>query len=688
MITKILNLIIKTGDTDKNLKKTNESIEDINKNLDKTDDKIKDVNKQGKKTKELKKGFTGAGKGIKTFTGGIKKMGLALKAAGIGLIIAAFASLKALFETNQTVVDAQATAFESLKIVFSELAKALKTVYDEVSKVTDNFNALGKVLMNILKIAVIPLRIQFQQIKGAVIAAQLAWESSFFGGQDADKIKDLKSQLVGVKDEFIQIGKDAFNSGKEIVLNFGEAAVEVLEIGKKVVEEVSKVNVKAAVETAKANVQLKKSAELLAVINQGLIEKYDRQAEQQRQIRDDERKTIQERIKANDLISEILDKQEFRMKANAQTALKVAENELKINSDNQAALIAKQEALNEIAAIEAQVAGFRSEQLTNQASLEKELLELNQAAIDGADERSVAEAEFTASVKKDTLDRLASESAAIELEKKLGEVRLIDKRNQFKEGTQAFLDANQELLTFQQESSFKQIENEIAFQDEIARIQEEARKEKEDKDKAAAQAATEQRQADMDSAVSSANQILGAITSLAQQSQQKFADLNRSVLDNENTTDKEKQKLLDKNNKRAKKAFDNAKAAQIAAALINTYSAAAAALSPPPLGAGPIFGPIAAAAALVSGFANVNQIRKQKFEATTLGSSGGGSASSGSSGGPSQQQAPQFNVVGQSGFNQIAGALGRSGPLQAYVVAGQVTTQQQLNNAIINRATF
>ena len=223
---------------------------------------------------------------------------------------------------------------------------------------------------------------------------------------------------------------------------------------------------------------------------------------------------------------------------------------------------------------------------------------------------------------------------------------------------------------------------------DIAAINEKYRKKESETKAELTNTAREQRQADMDSAVSSANQILGSITSLAQQSQQKFADLNQSVLDNENTTDKEKQKLLDKNNKRAKKAFDNAKAAQIAAALINTYSAAAAALAPPPLGAGPIFGPIAAAAALVSGFANVNQIRKQKFEATTLGSSGGGSASSGSGGGPSQQQAPQFNVVGQSGFNQIAGALGRSGPLQAYVVAGQVTTQQQLNNAIINRATF
>ena len=51
-------------------------------------------------------------------------------------------------------------------------------------------------------------------------------------------------------------------------------------------------------------------------------------------------------------------------------------------------------------------------------------------------------------------------------------------------------------------------------------------------------------------------------------------------------------------------------------------------------------------------------------------------------------QAPQFNIVGQSGFNQIASALGQQPPVQAYVVAQDVTTAQQLQNNTIQTATF
>ena len=54
---------------------------------------------------------------------------------------------------------------------------------------------------------------------------------------------------------------------------------------------------------------------------------------------------------------------------------------------------------------------------------------------------------------------------------------------------------------------------------------------------------------------------------------------------------------------------------------------------------------------------------------------------------PTQPTAPQFNIVGQSGFNQIASALGQQQPVQAFVVAQDVTTARQLNNNIISSAT-
>jgi len=72
---------------------------------------------------------------------------------------------------------------------------------------------------------------------------------------------------------------------------------------------------------------------------------------------------------------------------------------------------------------------------------------------------------------------------------------------------------------------------------------------------------------------------------------------------------------------------------------------------------------------------------------------GGGSAGSstgvGSSGG-NAPTAPQFNIVGQSGTNQLAESIGakQGQPIQAYVVGNEVTTQQALDRSKVTTATF
>lgn len=71
------------------------------------------------------------------------------------------------------------------------------------------------------------------------------------------------------------------------------------------------------------------------------------------------------------------------------------------------------------------------------------------------------------------------------------------------------------------------------------------------------------------------------------------------------------------------------------------------------------------------------------------GDGGGGSISSAASGGGTPS-APQFNVIGASGQNQIAQSIGNQNqqPVQAYVVAGAVTTGQALNRNIISNASM
>ena len=198
----------------------------------------------------------------------------------------------------------------------------------------------------------------------------------------------------------------------------------------------------------------------------------------------------------------------------------------------------------------------------------------------------------------------------------------------------------------------------------------------------------ERRQRNVDFTLQSATQMLDIIGDLAQQSEEKFKGLNAAVLNNQQTTDEQKQKLLDENNKRAKKAFEIQKAASIASTLINTYMSARSAyfsqFLPIPDPSSPIRGGIAAGLSVAGGLVAVKNIASQKFEGASM--SGGGGGGGGSMGGGGAPTAPNFNIVGNSGINQLAELGGQ--PIQAYVVSGEVTSAQALDRNRIQNATF
>jgi hypothetical protein len=53
-----------------------------------------------------------------------------------------------------------------------------------------------------------------------------------------------------------------------------------------------------------------------------------------------------------------------------------------------------------------------------------------------------------------------------------------------------------------------------------------------------------------------------------------------------------------------------------------------------------------------------------------------------------ESQAPEFNIVGTSGVNQIADVVASQAPIKAYVVANDVTTAQALDRNIVESATL
>jgi len=142
-----------------------------------------------------------------------------------------------------------------------------------------------------------------------------------------------------------------------------------------------------------------------------------------------------------------------------------------------------------------------------------------------------------------------------------------------------------------------------------------------------------------------------------------------------------------------KKAFEAQKKLNIAMATIDTIKGAVSAFTgmtatiPGPVGLA--LGAVAAAGVVASGVANVKKISSTQFDAggsPSASTSGGGTSGSGAPNLP-QSQPAQFNLVGNSGTNQLYGLEG-SKPIKAYVVSGDVTSAQSLERNKIATATL
>ena len=404
----VAKVTLDTGNTDKELESVKEGVEDIGKATEKT----------AKKTPKLAKGVKAVGTSFKKIAG----------AVGIVFVLQkAFEFLSEALSRNQKVADAISTVFDTVSIVFNEIVNVLVDVYENVTKSTENFDAMGKVVGGIITLALTPLKLAFYGIKLGINELMLAWEKSPLGDGDPKTIKELTATIDETNQAIKDVTTSAVEAGKDIYNNFSEAVTEASNVTKQVVDGIKEIDVEQAVADAKNAKRLKNQSELAEAQIKGLIEENDRLAEKQRQIRDDETLTFQERIEANEKLAEILNNQEKEMLKLADLSIASAQADLK-NLDNLENRVALQNAINEKKGIEAQITGFRSEQLTNQVALEKELQETkNQIALEGtsAREREIAEVE----AQYEELFRLAEKAGedTIELEaqkqEKLNEIR-------------------------------------------------------------------------------------------------------------------------------------------------------------------------------------------------------------------------------------------------------------------------
>ena len=417
--------------TDKAVKE----IEDLKKEIQKLNKEVAESNK------DTAQGLGNIEKSSNQAAKGIKKIGTTLKAGIFGLLVLAFKEIKKLFEQNQVVLDTFNTVFEVLSLAVNDF---FNFIFDNVGGVVNAFKSIFndpiqsiKDFANAIKEGLINRFVQFKETLGFVAKGI----GDLFKGNFKDAVESFKQ--AGRESIDIITGQDeSFEKVKETIGN-------VVEATKNYVTE----TVKAGI----ANVQLGKQAEIARVRQQGIVESFDLQAEKLRQVRDEERNTIEERIAANNRLKETLDEQEIAMLKQVDLQIAAAQAEFDKNQ-NQENTIALLEAQQEKEAVLAQIAGFRSEQLANDLALNREKLELETSIIDAEAERQNAQREFDAEQIESEQLRLIAQKEALEAERLAEVERLENKRDLYQQGTQAYADAQNELLAYQQESGNREID--------------------------------------------------------------------------------------------------------------------------------------------------------------------------------------------------------------------------------------
>jgi len=596
-------------------KKLDELIDALKASQTQADKTAESINDIADTTKDIGKSAEDSQKGIKGLGTGFKGLGVAIKAAGIGLLLAAMDILKELFDNNQKTVDFFNTTFNTLQVAFSDFAKFISA----------NIGGIADFFQTIFENPVESIKALGEGIKNNIIERfQSMLEVLGFVGDAMAKFftGDFKGALDSVKaagTEMVDVLTGVDDSAKKIAEGTTKAAKA---ISNYVVE---------TVKQGAAMTETNKQAEIAEVLMQGLIEKYDLQAEKLRQVRDDERFTIDERIKANNELKGVLEEQENAMLENAQRILDAKARQLSLDKDNiefQKEYIAAQ---NELVGVQAQVAGFRSEQLMNEMALQRELFDLEISKAENAQEVAEIEAEAAIATELNLQKQLTLEE---ELNKKLYDSRLAAlelQKSQYKEGTQAYQDMVSEINILNAERT--------------AQEGEEARKRK------------ELEQGVQQARLQMTGDAIGALNDLAQA-------------------------FLSGNEEQAKKAFQINKALGISQAVVNTAQAVTAALTaggnPIKLATGAQF--VEAGIAAATGAAQIATIARQQFQAS-------GSVDTNIQTPTAPSTSPQFNIVGASGQNAILESLQRN-PVKAYVVGSDVTSQQELDRNRINQVSF
>jgi len=608
-------------------------VQELKKELEASRKATEEINETGKK------GFSGLSKSVKNLqkgVAGIKKgfgvAGVAVKGFMLALGAGIFKTFVDIAKQNQVVVDALAIAFGTISSVVNQVVDGFTNAYKSVQDATGGFDALGKVLKNVVLIPVNLIKTEFFAIQKALLTAQAAWEMSFLGGKDPEKLAELNTKLEEVDANLKNAAGSLVDNVKNIGEGFGEAINEVTTFGKAAIDNIKEIDVAQTLSNQQRIQDLRNEARLAIAENDKLQFEYQLAAERQRQLRDDVTASIEDRTEANNKLGEVLKEQFALQEANALKLLELRQLELAANPKSIEAKEALIEAEKNLADVRENIAGFESEQRVNAEALELEAIELINSKKEAENARLIAKKQFNAEEIDDELLKLEKLKEIALQEKEIEEQRLQEQIDRLGIGTQARQDAEQQLLDFQQEKELQIRE----LDNQSQTIKDKNAKDEKVRDQAVAQAKLQ-----------AGSAAIGALMGLVDESSKGYKMLAAGQ------------------------------------AVIDAYSAIQSTLAAASANPANILFPgypfIQAGIIGAAAFANVKKILSTDPKKPSPAASPRGAATP-----------PAFNVVGASPENQLAEVLGdqQKQPVKAYVVSDEVTNAQAMDRKIVKGASI
>ena len=240
-------------------------------------------------------GFKGMTKGVKSTGGSFTFLGKAVAASGIGLLLTLLGSLVAYFKETEegAAMLEMAMAYVAIPMkivgtVAKQIGEALVFAFTSpqqaMDKITDGFIALKDYVLTLIKVALMPLKLEFLLVKTALLAAAVATKE-FFGGDATE----LRAQLEGAKQDIVAIKDELIDSGKKLAEPF-------VAVGKAIGEQVAKEH--ELIQLREKTRQQAKEAEKLANKLAVKEAEVNKAVSQRQAIIDSERASHAERLKA------------------------------------------------------------------------------------------------------------------------------------------------------------------------------------------------------------------------------------------------------------------------------------------------------------------------------------------------------------------------------------------------------